>query len=237
MKRHAVAIFLYAASLLLMVQYIVRELRIEGLMQLHERFFYVVGSCVLLYLGSWLLCLGKGTRMRHHTMRFTLLICFVWYLVLFLTLTLFDPLMGRQRTDLSWSIRSVMTYMKATANLEPLRSIHIYWNGYANHLITREQFLMNMVGNWIAAMPLALFLPMFFPKLRRWYTFLIACLLCIVGIELAQGILMCGYFDVDDILLNVGGAMMCYLLLKLPPIRKRLAIYTHQPYRERTRGS
>jgi glycopeptide antibiotics resistance protein len=39
---------------------------------------------------------------------------------------------------------------------------------------------------------------------------------------------MCGACDVDDVILNLSGALITYLFLRLPPVRKLVARATAQ---------
>ena len=44
----------------------------------------------------------------------------------------------------------------------------------------------------------------------------------VVLVEIAQVVLRVGSIDIDDVIFNVGGAMLGYGLIKIPPINKLL---------------
>jgi len=69
-------------------------------------------------------------------------------------------------------------------------------------------------------MPMGFFLPLFFPKTKRFFPFLFTMIIIIAIIELTQLLFMLGSFDIDDLILNISGAILIYVILKLPPLQK-----------------
>ena len=96
----------------------------------------------------------------------------------------------------------------------------IYWYGLQNEYITLEQFIMNMAGNVVIMMPMGFFLPILNKKYAKFGKFLLIVLVMILCIECAQAISMRGYFDVDDIFLNLSGALFMFIVLKLPCLQR-----------------
>ncbi|MFF4344892.1 VanZ family protein [Kitasatospora sp. NPDC001540] len=69
-------------------------------------------------------------------------------------------------------------------------------------------------GNVLLGVPFGLLLPVIWPKARGRFRVLLATTLLMLLVELVQGALVTGRaFDVDDIILNTGGAVLGYLLL------------------------
>lgn len=73
-------------------------------------------------------------------------------------------------------------------------------------------FLRNILGNVVGFIPLGLFWPYVFPKMRNFLMVLLVCFECSLVIEIIQLTCKIGSFDVDDLLLNtLGGAFGCLL--------------------------
>ena len=96
------------------------------------------------------------------------------------------------------------------ANLVPFRTINMYYKGY-QHNDANARY--NLLGNLLGFVPLGVLLPLAIPFFRRWWAMLLAALLIPLGFETVQLITGLGIFDVDDLLLNTGGAMAGYIML------------------------
>ena len=71
--------------------------------------------------------------------------------------------------------------------------------------LVRHAFV-NLAGNIVLFVPLGLFLPYFFPKLRRFGRFIGITAAIIASVELLQWVTLLGSADIDDLILNVLGA-------------------------------
>ncbi len=171
--------------------------------------------CALFYCGARL----HGARSQNRILLSRVMwLFFFLYLYLLLTFTLFDKSLGR-----GWSPDRVhrSEYIASFVNLRPFRSIYeVYIRGFQKGLISTGYLLLNLLGNLVAFMPLAFFLPRLFRPMRRWFLFLPTLLLSVASVELFQFALMVGSCDIDDLILNGGGALALYWLLKIPPLRK-----------------
>lgn len=92
-------------------------------------------------------------------------------------------------------------------NFVPLRNIGIY---LAN--LDTGFWLRNLVGNLVLLLPLGLVGPIVFPWLDRWLRLLLAAVAISLVIEVAQLWIPDRSSDVDDVLLNVGGALLGYAI-------------------------
>ena len=74
---------------------------------------------------------------------------------------------------------------------------------------------INLGGNVAVFIPLGIFLPLIWPKFRRWGRFFLVSsgIICIV--ELLQWITLRGILDVDDYILNMLGLFGGYVLFRL----------------------
>ena len=145
--------------------------------------------------------------MKKSTRRLCLLL-FALYALLLLLLLLF------QRTP-----RSGHSY-----NLVPLRTIRGYWLVLSREidggLPLLRYAVTNFAGNLLAFLPLGFFLPLLFSRQRRFPLFLLTAVGIIVLVELLQLLSRRGALDVDDLLLNLPGACLGWLIWALASRRK-----------------
>lgn len=113
-------------------------------------------------------------------------------------------------------------------NLIPLHTISNYWD-----ILTRPEYyiekfgavaiyrtqvriaIVNLFGNVIMFIPLGLFLPLIWRRLRRlWKSFFVSVGVILL-VELAQLLTLRGSCDIDDLILNLCGAVIGYALWRL----------------------
>lgn len=75
--------------------------------------------------------------------------------------------------------------------------------------------VINLYGNVIMFIPLGFLLPKVFKKLRKFWKVLLATAGIIIFVELAQLFSLMGSCDVDDLILNVLGAAIGYILYRI----------------------
>lgn len=151
----------------------------------------------------------------------------ILYLHLIFTFTLFDPALGRDFFSIFTAADSRADYLEWHVNLTPLYTVRtIYINGFRRGLISSHYLLLNLAGNLLVFAPFAFLLPYLQPRINRFWKFLALMLLFSVAIEACQFAMMCGSCDIDDVLLNVGGALPFWFLLKLPPLQRLIRFVT-----------
>ena len=69
-------------------------------------------------------------------------------------------------------------------------------------------------------MPFAFFLPILLKKQKKFKNFLVTMLCIVIGIELLQFITMSGCCDIDDVILNVVGALVMFGILQIKSINQ-----------------
>jgi len=106
-------------------------------------------------------------------------------------------------------------------NFIPLRTIGIY---LAN--LDSGFWLRNLVGNLVLLLPVGLVGPIVFPWMDRWWRVLLAAVALSLAIEVAQLWVPDRSADVDDILLNVVGAILGYAVLLVLRIGSRRPLAT-----------
>ena len=96
-------------------------------------------------------------------------------------------------------------------NIIPFKTILFYLRGLSNSYVS----ILNILGNLFLFMPLGFFVPQLFKKINKWYY------ICIIGfcfslcIEVSQLLLLRGIFDIDDVILNLFGCILGYILKEI----------------------
>lgn len=98
-------------------------------------------------------------------------------------------------------------------NLVLLREIKRGFWCYRNGM--KGYFLLNVVMNVVAFMPFGFILPIINSKNQKFLNILVLSFEMTLLIELLQLFLRVGSFDVDDLLLNMIGAILGFLLFKV----------------------
>lgn len=92
-------------------------------------------------------------------------------------------------------------------NLEPFKTINIY-----------QTLGKQIMGNFVMLLPLGIYIPLMYGRLRKVYHFflvLLICLLASVGIELLQLATSYRSADIDDVILNTLGGATGFLIYQL----------------------
>lgn len=199
------SIIMYVVAILILLFYAISSFKIEMVEFL--RLILLCTSCLFLYFGGLLLSKYLG---NNKPMKINLYIFFILYLMLLITLTLFDSSWGRN----GFAIKDFKVYIKQSVNLVPFKTIINYIKEF-NSMYSTRQIMFNLLGNICAFMPMALFLPLLFKKQSKFKNFIITMIIIILGIESLQLITTSGRFDIDDLILNLFGAVIMYLLLNI----------------------
>lgn len=105
--------------------------------------------------------------------------------------------------------------VRSRLNLRPFVTICQFWRLLCSEKENLVRLgVVNLVGNVVMFIPLGLLLPGAFPGLARfWRTALAAAgVMCVV--ELLQALLLVGFCDVDDLILNLAGVTIGYGLYR-----------------------
>ena len=202
------SIIMYVVAILILLFYAIASFKIE--MVEFFRLILLCTSCLFLYFGGLLLSKYLG---NNKPMKINLYIFFILYLMLLITLTLFDSSWGRN----GFAIKDFKVYIKQSVNLVPFKTIINYIKEF-NSMYSTRQIMFNLLGNICAFMPMALFLPLLFKKQSKFKNFIITMVIIILGIESLQLITTSGRFDIDDLILNLFGAFIMYLLLNIKSV-------------------
>ena len=105
-------------------------------------------------------------------------------------------------------------------NISPLKTIFLYYNAYTRHTLPIKNIILNMIGNVMLFMPFGYFMYVLFKPMRSFLPYFFFFLLVIIGVEGIQDIWKVGSADIDDIILNMSGILVLYIILKIPFIKK-----------------
>ena len=203
-KPFAAISYIFAAALLAV--YFGTEFVPSFFLSTAGRLVLLCMSCGFLWLGGFFLTKRSG---NNRPMKINLRIFLALYLLLFATLTLFDPLWGRNGGFVIWNKELFEMYVQNSLNLVPFKTVlQYFYRGTVN------QFVVNVVGNLVCLMPLGILLPLNFEKQRRTGIFLMTCVLIVSAVEILQFATLSGSCDIDDLNLNVSGAFLIYLFTK-----------------------
>jgi len=92
-------------------------------------------------------------------------------------------------------------------NLVPFHTLAIYLRNLGS-----EFWLRNLFGNLALLLPLGLLGPIALPALDRWWRVALLAFLVSTAIELTQLAVPDRSADIDDVLVNVAGALIGYVL-------------------------
>lgn len=151
--------------------------------------------------------------------RMTTILLFVIFIANLIYLLFFDRDYGRRQVNMNYTLAD---YIQYNVNLIPFESISLYLAALRDSTLTWQMVTLNLMGNFIVFMPFAYFLPVLFKLQRRWYIFLFTLILVVGAVEILQVITQTGSGDIDDLILNVFGAMVAYIIMKIPCIQRRI---------------
>lgn len=135
-------------------------------------------------------------------------IFFILYIALLIYLTLFSKYYGRNIISREWNKEVFDNYIHNSLNLIPFKTISKYIIPIKN--VLSRGFRVNILGNLIAFMPFAFFLPKLFKRQNNLKVFTITMILIVLVIELLQFLTLAGCCDIDDLILNVLGAVIMF---------------------------
>lgn len=175
--------------------------------------------CLFIYLSGFILV--KYLNYTKKILKINLIIYFVIYTITICTLTLFDEIFGRQGIAfVDWDIDLLNMYIDSSFNIIPFKTIELFLFGYLKGYVSFKIFFINVFGNILAFMPYAIFIPLIFKKVNKYYKFLVIMVFIVLLIEFLQFITMSGSCDIDDLILNVFGASIVYFITKIKFINK-----------------
>ena len=110
-----------------------------------------------------------------------------------------------------------------TINIIPFATIIDYISGLLSNDINTNIVIINLVTNLLLFAPMGFFIPILFDKeIKSIKQFVIVIILITILVEIVQFITYSGSTDIDDIILNITGAIIVYMLMKTKFAKKLL---------------
>lgn len=176
-------------------------------------------SCFLIYLSGYILV--KKLNFNKKILRLNLILYFIIYTFIIIKFTLFEQVFGRNGLVIAnWNRELLKIYADNYFNIVPLKTIKLFIEGYLNGYVTFKSFAINILGNIFILIPYGVFIPSIFKKINKFYKFLILMIVLVLSIEILQFVTRSGSCDIDDLILNLLGASIGYLIYKIKYVRK-----------------
>ena len=194
----------------------------------YQKFLLFLLTVISGYAASYLqISRLKKPKWQRRQFRANLAVFWLIYLLILLDFTLVDESLGRNFFHVfQWDHRAYSDFFQKNTNLIPFATIRLFVHAYRRGLLSLIPVAENLLGNLLAFMPMAFFLPCLYPGCNGKNKIVGIAFLFSIVIEMLQFLLMTGSPDVDDVLLNAGGVLLCYLILQNRKIGRRLSKLT-----------
>lgn len=150
----------------------------------------------------------KGERQSNRQIAIRLL--FILYCGVMLWL-----LFGQRMEGIKISI--CLGFSGENLNLVPFETVRLYWRllqrGATEELLRHA--MINLAGNVVVFIPLGWFLPCIWPKMRGFFKTVLTAAVSVCLVEICQYITNLGSCDIDDLLLNLVGVILGYVIWKI----------------------
>lgn len=175
----------------------------------------------ILLAGTFFIGATKGDKSKR--VHDYIMILFWYYLWVLANVLFFDNTFGRGfSAGISFD----------AVNLEPLKTIRDYLSAYHYGNISLRLVILNLLGNLVAFAPMGFFLPALFRWQRSIFFFAATLALSITAVEVLQVYSGAGSCDIDDLILNLAGALIVFVLCRFPPLWKRICRITPKKEKE-----
>ena len=157
---------------------------------------------------------------RSFAIKGVIILLFCVYSLVIVDFTLINDNFGRSISNIFLADKSqVNEYLSQKINLVPFATVKLFLNAYKNSKLEIYIVAENIVGNFLAFMPFAFFVPIVFKKVNSAPKFLAVISIGIILIEVLQLMFLTGSADIDDLILNVSGAMLIYIIFSIPKLK------------------
>lgn len=140
---------------------------------------------------------------------------FLWFVFILYCAVMLWLLFARPSTMAEGS--SYRDLLRQNMNLQPLFTIgnYLYVIIHRSNDYVLVHCIVNLLGNVLLFIPAGLWLPKLCPKQRNFFRFVFTCLGVILLVETVQLFTLRGSFDVDDVILNLSGMLLGFILYNL----------------------
>lgn len=190
---------------------------------------FLVGVLIVCgYLAAYLTARSKnGLPERRKIIFYHIVAFFAVYIFVLIDFTLIDESLSRNVFNILGGFEtSFSEYVKRSTNFIPFKTVKLFISAYKYKSLPMISVAENIAGNFFVLMPLAFFLPCLSRFFDGWWKISAALILTVSAVEILQLCLRTGACDIDDLILNVCGAWVCYKILNLRPISNALSKMT-----------
>ncbi len=177
-----------------------------------DKIAFSVVICLLLGISLFYGVPKAAREKRKHDYMLLLFCYYIWVLA---NVLFFDNAFGR---GFSMHMHAQME----AVNLEPFWTIRNYLIAYRYGNISLRLVVLNLLGNLAAFAPMGVFLPALFRWQRSIFFFTATLALSITTVEVLQIYTGAGSCDVDDLILNLAGALIVFIFCRITPIWRHL---------------
>lgn len=187
------------------------------LVPIPHKLIFAAGFIILWSVVVFLRWKAQGTeqaiRMR---LKIYFVVLFLYYLWILGNMLFFDAAFGRAHSG----PLPPFNFYEADINLEPFKTILDYISAYKYGNISGYLVAVNLFGNLAAFAPMGFFLPVLIRLFRNFFVFTFGIAFMVCAVEVTQIWTRTGSCDIDDLILNLAGALAVWLFIQLPPIRR-----------------
>lgn len=128
----------------------------------------------------------------------------------------YEPLFTRRGLFVFDGLVFFWEHIKSSVNLVPFKTIAYYVKMFFDlrASVDTDALFLNVFGNVLCLTPLAVLLPLCREKWKEFKNYVLILLGISFGVEILQLVTMNGAFDIDDVVLNSGGAILAFLLVQ-----------------------
>lgn len=173
----------------------------------------------VLFIIFWTLAY-KSKRISPKRKRIYMFILFAYYIWILSNMLFFDIAFGRTGEYSSLPFQ----FYDSDINLIPFDTIKFYINGYKSGNIAKSLVFINLLGNLLAFAPMGVFLPSLFKCFRNFFSFSSFNFFIICCVEFLQYHTQIGSMDIDDLILNLCGAIIVWLIVQIKWIKRKMYI-------------
>jgi len=120
----------------------------------------------------------------------------------------------RSSDGFGFGIDAAVRRLNGSINYTPFYTIKRYIEAYNNRNIGFSTFFLNIYGNALLFFPMGIILPRIFQTPPQFFSSFIMILALILSAELIQLLSGVGKFDIDDIILNISGALIPLIIIR-----------------------
>ncbi len=124
---------------------------------------------------------------------------------------------------------SIIEYFLSRMNLIPFKTIGEYVTALFTGRMNWNIPVTNLLGNFLIFLPMGIYIPFFIRKIDTKGRFALIMLTVLLTVEILQLLLMRGAFDIDDLILNLSGAMVGFLIWKTKLVQNMIGKYIDNP--------